>query len=527
MAPCRRLLLAVAVTALTASLAPPLAAQAVLSDYENSDANGQVRAKAIWRLAFRPGVQVLGQTVASLRQTSGLSKQDAATIDALISQAQTASDSEARPLLWHAASIGLGKKWTPAQAAFGSIAIRPSGTVLTNTQAAALLEQQYPVEVPQGIHFAIDLVKGVEASSATPERGDRVRELASGSLSGRFPRSVRLDLSGVAPGFYLLDMHLTNGRGDTGELAAPVYVEPQIEAEGKAVEVRLRNVAGHDAARATALYPFELARALNAGRREVISYDFNRAIARSDEIASALVHGHDPVFQATGLQNRAYRFAETGELIPYQIYVPSNWNPARKWPLVVALHGANLDETNMLGRASGEMQKLAEQHGYIVVAPLGYRINSAYGNTRGIGKQLGADPDRVRRSEADVLSVIDLVTKEYNVDPAHMYLTGNSMGGGGTWWIAAHHPGMFAAIAPTAFGGVVDEDVNALRKVPILAVVGEKDELGMRDRVKRSADLLRANGADIEYLEIPGGTHKTAFDDAMARIFEFFASHGK
>ena len=86
---------------------------------------------------------------------------------------------------------------------------------------------------------------------------------------------------------------------------------------------------------------------------------------------------------------------------------------------------------------------------------------------------------------------------------------------------------MFAAIAPTAFGGVVDEDVNALRKVPILAVVGEKDELGMRDRVKRSADLLRANGADVEYLEIPGGTHKTAFDDAMARIFEFFASHGK
>ena len=33
--------------------------------------------------------------------------------------------------------------------------------------------------------------------------------------------------------------------------------------------------------------------------------------------------GRDPVRQAKGLQNRAYRFAETGELIPYQVYVPS------------------------------------------------------------------------------------------------------------------------------------------------------------------------------------------------------------
>ena len=527
MAVSRFFLGAVAASALAAWWAPQVAAQVVLSDYENSDAAAQARAKAIWRLAFRPGVQVLAQTVASLRQTSGLAEEDTAAIDALAMQAQTASDAEARALLWHAASIGLGKTWTPAQAAFGSLAVRPSVTVLVDAHAAVELEQQYPAGVPRGVRFTIDLMKGVEAGSATPERQGKVRELASSSLSGPFPRSVPIDLGGVAPGFYLLDVHLTDGAGDTSELAAPVYFEPQLAALEKSVRWQLRGVSGHDAARATALSPFELARALTAGRREVIAFDSTHAIARSEEIAGALARGRDPVFQATGLRSRAYRFAETGELVPYQVYVPSNWTPARKWPLVVALHGANLDETNMLGRASGEMQKLAEQHGFVVVAPLGYRINSAYGNTRGIGKLLGADPERVRRSETDVMTVIDLIIKEYNVDPAQMYLTGNSMGGGGTWWIAAHHPGMFAAIAPTAFGGVVEEDVVGLRSVPILAVVGEKDELGMRDRVKQSADLLKANGADIEYLEIPGGTHKTAFDEAMARIFDFFASHGK
>ncbi len=259
----------------------------------------------------------------------------------------------------------------------------------------------------------------------------------------------------------------------------------------------------------------------------MISYDFKAAIARSESIATILGQGNDQITRATGLQSRAYRFAETGELIPYQVYVPKNWTPDRMWPLVVALHGANLDEANMLGRAGGQMQKLAEERGFVVVSPLGYRINSAYGSQRGLARNLGGDADRVRRSEADVLAVTDLVAAEYKIDRARMYLTGNSMGGGGTWWIGAKHHDRWAAIAPAAFGGVVAEDVTPLAKVPVLAVVGDKDELGMRDRVKAAVDILRAGGLRPGYLEIPGGTHSSGFDIALPRIFDFFEQHTK
>jgi poly(3-hydroxybutyrate) depolymerase len=228
------------------------------------------------------------------------------------------------------------------------------------------------------------------------------------------------------------------------------------------------------------------------------------------------------------LQNRAYRFAPTGELIPYQVYVPSAWTPDKQWPLVVALHGANLDETNMLGRDGGRMQKLAEQHGFIVVAPLGYRLNSAYGSERGMSRAIvGDQAERRRRSEADVLAVVQLVDREYNVDPKRRYLTGNSMGGGGTWWIGGRHPELWAALAPGAYGGVLPEDVPALSRVPILAVVGDHDEVGMLPRVRDSVAVLRAGGVEPQYIEVAGGTHASAFETTLPDIFKFFENHAK
>jgi len=242
---------------------------------------------------------------------------------------------------------------------------------------------------------------------------------------------------------------------------------------------------------------------------------------------AALKTGRDPVRQARELQNRAYRFRETGELIPYQVYVPSNWTPDKQWPLVVALHGANLDETNMLGRDGGRMQKLAEAHGFVVVTPLGYRLNSAYGSQRGFSRQIvGAEADRRRRSEDDVLAVTALVEKEYNIDPRRRYLTGNSMGGGGTWWIGGRYPQMWAAIAPGAYGGVLAEDVPSLAKLPIHVVVGERDDL-MLDRVRETVATLKAGGLTPDYVEVPGGTHASAFEIDLPEIFKFFEKHAK
>src|SRR6185436_20826867 len=102
-----------------------------------------------------------------------------------------------------------------------------------------------------------------------------------------------------------------------------------------------------------------------------------------------------------------------------------------------------------------------------------------------------------RRSEDDVILVADLIAKEYNTDPRRQYLTGNSMGGGGTWWIGGKYPDRWAAIAPGAYGGVLPQDVPTLSKLPIRVVVGEKDDL-MLERVRAAIATLKAGGVTPE-----------------------------
>jgi poly(3-hydroxybutyrate) depolymerase len=91
---------------------------------------------------------------------------------------------------------------------------------------------------------------------------------------------------------------------------------------------------------------------------------------------------------------------------------------------------------------------LAEQHGYIVVAPLGYRVDGSYG--WGLGNA-PADPTTRRTqmfSEQDVMQVLQRVRQLYKVDESRIYLLGHSMGALGTWKIAPKYPDIWAAIAP-------------------------------------------------------------------------------
>ncbi|HLZ73421.1 alpha/beta hydrolase-fold protein [Phenylobacterium sp.] len=502
----------------------PAAAQAPLVDYEAAAKAPPVVESAQWRLAFRPVTSVLSQSVAQLRTAPGVSPAALAEADRLIAASAAQPEPEARRTLWHAAAVLLGRRWSPAQEAVGALALRAGTPVSTGGREAIRFETLYPLPAGANAHFSLALYRADATSSATPRRGPLVKTLAEGELGAA--RSIDIDLGAVADGGYLLIATVTADGEARGELAQSIYVVRDLAARAAALKARLAKVSGHEAAKQTAEYPFALAEGLRAGTRQIIAYDFPRGIARSMRIADDLARGQDDVWQAKGLQDRAYAFAPTGELIPYEIYVPSTWTPTRRWPLVVALHGANLDETNMLGRAGGEMQKLAEQHGFVVVTPLGYRLNSAYGSERGMAKAIaGDDLQRRRRSEEDVMQVLAKVETEYNVDPARRYLTGNSMGGGGTWWIGGHHPEIWAAIAPAAYGGVLPEDVANLSRFPIMAVVGDHDEVGMLPRVKASVATLEAGGVHPQYVEVAGGTHASAYEMTLPRIFDFFSEH--
>ena len=105
-------------------------------------------------------------------------------------------------------------------------------------------------------------------------------------------------------------------------------------------------------------------------------------------------------------------------------------------------------------RAGNDLVKHAEQRGYIVVTPMGYRGISQpyYGSPYPISRPAGPTtpaagwtPQENERSEQDVMCVIDLVTKEYNVDVSRIYIHGQNPSASGAFYLAAKYPDKFAA----------------------------------------------------------------------------------
>ena len=105
-----------------------------------------------------------------------------------------------------------------------------------------------------------------------------------------------------------------------------------------------------------------------------------------------------PMYQQKGEQYRAYNFPETGESIPYRLFVPSRWTPGAKLPLLVTLRAGNTIDGPY--RAGNDLVKQAEQRGYIVVTPMGYRPLSQpyYGSPYPVIRPAGPSTPRAASS---------------------------------------------------------------------------------------------------------------------------------
>lgn len=243
--------------------------------------------------------------------------------------------------------------------------------------------------------------------------------------------------------------------------------------------------------------------------------------------------------QETGDLHRTYHFAPTGEELPYRVYVPGTWDGESSLPIILMLHGAGADENSYMDLADGLLPKLAEQHGYIVVSPLGHsplgaygnplRLPAVYGELATAAEQIAAvTPERQRTlslSELDVITVLEIVTEEYGADRTHTYLMGHSMGSGGAWHLAARYPERWRAVAPMS-GPFVDGATypfDLIRDIPILMTEGLKAEPSLEGS-RRFAEFLGSNGFDVEYLEVDGN-HGSMVPMVYPAIFDFFDRH--
>jgi predicted peptidase len=236
-----------------------------------------------------------------------------------------------------------------------------------------------------------------------------------------------------------------------------------------------------------------------------------------------LVESDDP-----RVQNRSYTFADTGEKMPYSVFVSSKVSSDKPNPLIVVLHGLGIGPGFMV---RGSILDLAEEGGYIVVSPMGYNAGGWWGSP--VINRDNAPPEPANLSELsekDAMNVLGMIRSEFNVDPNRTYLMGHSMGGAGTLFLGVKHAENWAAlgsIAPAAFR----LDPSSLEPVkdsmPVIVVQGEADELVPASNTRKWVDWMKANGMEHKYVEIAGAGHGDVIEKGMADIFAFFAEHSR
>ena len=216
---------------------------------------------------------------------------------------------------------------------------------------------------------------------------------------------------------------------------------------------------------------------------------------------------------------------------PYAIYIPEHFDETKKYPLVVFLHGAFSNHRLGLRRVFGEGNKQGPEFGTPGFVPpqTDLEVTRFYPELKSVDYIAAAPFARGTAGykgipEQDVFDMLADIKRKFLIDEDRMYLTGLSMGGGGTLWIGLTRPDMWAAIAPVCPAPPQGTDklaMNALN-IPVHLFVGDRDRLmSTSDEWEKN---LKSNGVDLEYIIYPGIAHNSweyAYEDGF--IFDWFA----
>lgn len=222
-------------------------------------------------------------------------------------------------------------------------------------------------------------------------------------------------------------------------------------------------------------------------------------------------------------EKREYRDAR-GSTLPYRILLPPSYDRAKKYPLVLVLHGAGergRDNEKQLTHGAQLFLRdtVRQQFPAIVVFPQcpeeGYwssvkvdRSHQPFDLTFDY-QAPGTEPLRL------AMELVQYLQKKEAVDPKRIYITGLSMGGMGTFEAVYRFPKMFAAALPICGGGDVTRYDRRVRKVPFWVFHGEADAVVGVVESRMMVEKMKKLGICVKYTEYPGVNHNS-WDNAFA-----------
>ncbi len=208
--------------------------------------------------------------------------------------------------------------------------------------------------------------------------------------------------------------------------------------------------------------------------------------------------------------------------IPYLIQLPPEYDPLRRYPAIVTLHGAGspghqidwwAGGVDAEGRRTGQ----AARHGYIVIAP-------AWTKARQSGYQFTG------REHNAVLHCLRDACRHFSIDMDRIFLSGHSMGGDAAWDIGLSHPDQWAGVIPIAATADHEKyNYNTLywrnaKTVPFYFVGGEIDSNKMAKNAYQFDRYLRHFGYDTTIVDFQGRGNES-FQDEILKIFAWMKKH--
>lgn len=201
-----------------------------------------------------------------------------------------------------------------------------------------------------------------------------------------------------------------------------------------------------------------------------------------------------------------------GPDLPFLFTEPLEIRDSQLYPLVLCLHGAGGRGTDNQGRGSEafkvmnspEMREKYPAYLLMPQCPTGESWVDANWNSG-----YSIDSTRISNELQAVSKLIDRIILEYPVDPKRIYITGQSMGGFGTWDLLMRRPGLFAAAVPVCGGGDITK-VQDLDQTGIWLFHSADDPTVPVTLSRELYQALQAAGhPGVRYTEFPAGGHQS------------------
>jgi predicted peptidase len=211
---------------------------------------------------------------------------------------------------------------------------------------------------------------------------------------------------------------------------------------------------------------------------------------------------------AAEIRNLSMPLDQGGQLL-YGLLLPDGYRAGAARPLILALHPGG-----------ARMPYYGSAYVRAVVAPA----------VQGVGAIVVApdcqwprwtDPD----AERAVMSLLDRIEGEYTIDRRRVIVTGFSMGGSGTWFMASRHRDRFTAAIPMA-ASAGDLPIDTLATMPTYMIHSRRDEVVPFAPAARLARDLGDQGRPIRFEALGEPTHfeMTAYIPALRRAIDWITA---